>query len=117
MHRRSPMLFTLLVLLFCFPLAAEAQVGQIANRDAAYQALRRVAVGASSLGVTNFTLKRDAGMFKFRSGNFYLFNPVNDKITGAVFVGDGIFTFDPPLPSEGRNLRLLTSEPQFFRAL
>ena len=55
-------------------------------------------------------MKRDAGIFTFRSGNFYLLEPVAGKCTGAVFIGEGVLALTPPLESERRYLELLAKE-------
>lgn len=94
--------------------AAKAQISApIANDDPSYQALRHAGIGRETINVSSFTLKREAGIFTFRNGTFFLFSPVNGRVTGALFKGDGIFTLEPPLPSEMRNLKLLTREPEF----
>ncbi|HUQ49524.1 MAG TPA: M1 family aminopeptidase [Terriglobales bacterium] len=59
----------------------------------------------------NLVLKRDAGIFTFRSGNFYFLTPVNGKVTGAVFLGDASLSLTPTLSSEKRSISLLTKEP------
>jgi hypothetical protein len=82
------------------------------NSDPTYQALRNITLGAESVSVTNLELRRDAGTFHLRSGNICFVAPVNDKVTGAVFVGDGNFVLSPP-PSELGILKLLTKEDEF----
>lgn len=92
-----------------------------ANNDPTYIQLRNIRIGAESIHVKDFTLKKDAGTFTFRSGVFSLLEPVNGKITGAVFTGDGSFTLVPPVEVERRNLAILTKgqpfEEQFSRAV
>src|SRR5262245_30228822 len=80
----------------------------LANNEPAYVKLRRIKLGDESAPVRNFILQRDAGTFVFRSGEFYFLEAVNDKITGAVFIGDGRFFLTPPIEIERRNLALLT---------
>jgi hypothetical protein len=58
-------------------------------------------------------LKRDAGTFHLHSGTVCFVAPVQGKVTGAVFVGDGNFVLDPPSESERQSLKLLTKEDQF----
>jgi hypothetical protein len=58
-------------------------------------------------------LKRDAGTFHFRSGTVCFIAPVNGKITGAVFMGDGQFNLDPPSESERKSLQYLAKEAEF----
>lgn len=91
------------------PSAARA----LANNDAIYVKLRNIHVGTQAVHVSNFTMKRDAGTFLFKTGTFYLLEPVNDKVTGAVFLGDGTFKLDPPIEVEKRNLLILTKGEPF----
>jgi hypothetical protein len=58
-------------------------------------------------------LKRDAGTFHLLSGTVCFLAPVAGKITGAVFVGDGRFTIEPPLVTERASLKLLTKDSEF----
>ena len=80
--------------------AAPAASRAMANNEATYVKLRNIHFGQETIPVSNFTLKRDAGTFVFKSGTFYLLEPVNNKITGAVFVGDATFALKPPIPVE-----------------
>ena len=82
-----------------------------ANSDPTYQQLRNVGLSGESSAANNLVLKRDAGTFTFRSGNLYFLAPVNGKVTGAVFQGEGSFTLVPPLRMEKNTLSLLTKEP------
>jgi peptidase M1-like protein len=83
------------------------------NSDPTYQQLRNLTVGGEAVSVSNFELKRDGGTFHLHSGTVCFVNPVQGKITGAVFVGDGNFVLDPPSESERRSLKLLTKEDEF----
>jgi Peptidase family M1 domain len=93
----------------------------MANNDATYLKLRNVKVGTATIHVKDFILKRDAGIFTFRDGVFSLLEPVNGKITGAVFTGDASFALTPPTEIERRNLAILTKgqpfEEQFLSAV
>ena len=82
------------------------------NSDPTYQQLRRSQLGDATLAVHDFVLRREAGTFTFRSGTFSLLAPVNGRVTGAVFLGDGSFTLLPPSASEQHTLSLLTKEPK-----
>jgi hypothetical protein len=73
---------------------AGAQSGP--NSDPNYVALRNITLGSEAVSVTNFDLKRDAGVFRLNSGTVCFVPPVNGKVTGAVFVGDGSFLLNPP---------------------
>ena len=84
-HFIAIQLFAMLVCLFCASLAP-AQSG--ANSDGTYLALRSLTLGPESVAIANYDLKRDAGTFRLRAGTVCFLAPVNNKITGAVFVGD-----------------------------
>lgn len=98
------------VILVAIP-AAWAQSG--ANSDPNYVALRNIGLGGDAVRVTNLDLKRDAGTFRLISGTVCFVLPVNGKVTGAVFVGDGVFLFQPPTASERKSLKFLTKEDGF----
>jgi hypothetical protein len=85
----------------------------LANNEATYVKLRNIQVGAEAIHVKNFTLKKDAGIFVFKSGVFHLLEPVNGKITGAVFSGDATFDLTPPIAVEQRYLSILTKGQPF----
>jgi hypothetical protein len=82
------------------------------NSDPTYQQLRQSQLGDVTLAVHDLVLQRDAGTFTFRSGTFSFLAPVNGKVTGAVFLGEGAFTLAPPTASEQHSLSLLTKEPR-----
>jgi hypothetical protein len=84
-----------------------------ANSDGAYSALRNLTLGAESVSLTNYDLKRDAGTFRFRSGSVCFVAPVNGKVTGAVFQGDGLFLLAPPSESERKSLQYLSKQDEF----
>lgn len=90
------------------PLAAAPAA---ANSNPTYQQLRNVGLSGEVAAANNLVLKRDAGVFTFRSGNFYFLAAVNGKVTGAIFLGNGSFELVPPLEMEKRTLSLLTKEP------
>ena len=83
------------------------------NSDPIYQQLRNIGLGSEAVSVTNLRLKRDAATFHLRSGTVCFVGPVQGKVTGAVFVGDGNLVIDPPIRSELRSLSLLTKEQEF----
>jgi hypothetical protein len=104
------------VLFLAIAVAAAPGAAQTAapapNSDPAYQALRNITLSGETVAVSNFELKRDAGTFHLRSGTLCFVAPVQGKVTGAVFVGDGNFVLSPP-PSELGMLKLLTRENEF----
>ena len=59
------------------------------NIDGNYQQLRNLGLQTGGISVEKVTLKRDAATFQFNSGVVCFVTPVNNKVTGAVFVGDG----------------------------
>jgi hypothetical protein len=83
------------------------------NSDPVYQQLRNVGLGSESVTVKDFELKRDGVRFHFHTGSFCFVAPVQGKVTGAVFVGDGNMVLDPPIPSEVAALKLLTKGDEF----
>lgn len=83
------------------------------NSDPTYQALRNLTLGSKSVGVSNLVLKREAGTFHLRSGTVCFVAPVNGRVTGAVFSGDGNFILEPQIVSEQNSLKLLTKENEF----
>lgn len=87
-------------------LAAEPASG--ANSHPVYQELRRIGLGTSAVTVHELVLQRDAGTFTLHSGKLCFLAPVNGKVTGAVFSGDGNFSLVPPMEVEKRTLALLT---------
>ncbi|MGA9039818.1 MAG: M1 family aminopeptidase [Terriglobales bacterium] len=92
---------------------AQTAPGAAPNSDATYQQLRNIGLSAEAVTVNNFELKRDAATFLLRSGTVCFVAPVQGRVTGAVFVGDGNMTLDPPSPGEAVSLKRLTKEDKF----
>ena len=110
----SRLLFAASIFIISLPFLAAADVPASGpNSDPTYQQLRNLTLGAEAVSVNNFDLKRDAGTFHLHSGTVCFVAPVQGKITGAVFTGDGNFVLDPPQESERRSLKLLTKEDEF----
>ncbi len=95
------------------PAPPAVAAGQQPNSDPTYQQLRNVGLSGEVAAANNLVLKRDAGTFTFRSGSFQFLAPVNGKVTGAVFVGEGSFSLTPPLEMEKRSLAILTKGQPF----
>ncbi len=113
---RSRIMSAATILLASFlPLSLYAadNLAAVPNSDPTYQQLRNLTLGGEAVTVTNFDLKRDAGTFHLHSGTVCFVTPVQGKVTGAVFVGDGSFVLDPPLESERKSLKLFTKENAF----
>jgi len=105
------LLFALAVFLTGDAIAQNAPAGP--NSDPNYQALRNVTLSGEAVSVSNLDLKRDAGTFHLHSGTVCFVTPVNGKVTGAVFNGEGNFILDPPSDNEKASLKLLTRENEF----
>ena len=95
------------------PATAPTAPRALANNEPTYLKLRNIKLGTETVHVSDFTMKREAGVFTFRSGAFQFVEPVNGKITGAVFIGDGSFALTPPIELERRNLAILTKGQPF----
>ncbi len=112
MPRRPTAAYLIAILAFLLSATrASAQAGP--NSDGTYIALRNLSLGSEAVSISNYDLKRDAGTFRFRSGTVCFLAPVNNKVTGAVFVGDGTFLLDPPFESERKSLQYLSKEAEF----
>jgi hypothetical protein len=98
--------------LMLLPAAAQTAAPTSPNSDPTYQALRNLTLGGEAVSVSNFDLKREAGTFHLRSGTVCFTAPVQGKVTGAVFEGDGNLVIAPP-PAEMGMLKLLTKENEF----
>ena len=97
-------------------LASQAQTPAGANSDPVYQQLRNIGMGSESVVVNNLALKRDAATFHLHSGTVCFVTTVQGKVTGAVFVGEGEMTLNPPNHDEERSLKLLTKDNEFDEA-
>ena len=101
------------ILLSGLALTSTARAQSVANSDPNYVALRNITLGSEAVSVTNLTLKRDAGTLRLNSGTVCFVAPVNGKVSGAVFVGDGLFLLYPPTETERKCLKYLTKEDEF----
>ena len=110
---RCILALTLLFLVIPAGSADQSSPPPAPNSDPTYQALRNLTLSGEAVSVTNFDLKRDAGTFHLHSGTVCFVTPVEGKVTGAVFVGDGNFVLDPAIEVERKSLNLLTKESEF----
>src|SRR3989454_10864640 len=95
------------------PLSTQNAQPLAPNSDPSYQQLRNITLSGEAVTVNNLVLKRDAATFHLRSGTVCFISPVQGKVTGAVFVGDGNMILDPRQASERASLKLLTKEDEF----
>jgi peptidase M1-like protein len=110
---RSFFVFGVLLTLFSLPLFSAGTPAAGPNSDPTYQQLRNITLGGEAVVVNNFALRREAATFHLRSGTVCFLAPVQGKVTGAVFSGDGNFVIQPPSASERNMLKLLTKEDEF----
>src|SRR5689334_6035215 len=98
------------------PVEAQVKVptGQMSNNDPVYQSLRQLAKGDDFSGnyavVNNLKLKRDAATFTLKSGELYFITPVENRVTAAVFIGDGELSLTPPTDIEKHSISIFTGE-------
>lgn len=72
-----------------------------ADRAALYGALKQPDLDSARIAeVENVTLRRDVATFLLKKGDLYFLKPVSDgerdHVTGALFLGEGTFSFSPP---------------------
>lgn len=84
---------------------------QYANSDPVYRALRAAPLG-DSFALEGFMLKNDAATFEFRHGSLTYFAPVNGRVTGAIFQGDGHFQLKPVTALERASLQRFIKQDQ-----
>jgi len=60
--------------------------------------------------VESLVLKRDVAVFRLNLGKISLFRPIEGRVTGAVFVGEGVFEFSPPTEMERYQLKRFTEQ-------
>ncbi|HEU4390836.1 MAG TPA: carboxypeptidase regulatory-like domain-containing protein [Blastocatellia bacterium] len=69
------------------------------NSDPIYRALRD-ADSFETYSLTHLEFKRDVGVFHLKSGTISFLRPVQERVTTAVFIGDGDFSLIPAIPTE-----------------
>ena len=98
-------------LIVCLSFVSALLFAQAPNAHPLYQALRTGGLGQEAYNVQNLLLKRGGATIKF-DGKVWLLAPVNGKIIGAVFSGNGVLTVSPPTPGEQRMLRIFSRDPE-----
>ena len=101
------------VCLFAGAALAVENAAQAPNSDPTYQQLRHIGLSGEAVSVKDLTLKRDAATFNLQSGTVCFLSPVQGKVTGAVFVGEGNMVLEPPIAAERQSLKLLTRSDEF----
>jgi hypothetical protein len=100
------------------PLQAQVKVSTGAlkgNLDQTYQALRQLTktdadFSGSYATVNNLILKRDAATFTLKTGEIYFVAPVENRYTGAVFIGSGEMSLTPPTQAEKNSIKIFTEQ-------
>ncbi len=106
-------LFSIFIIhcLICTSVLSFAQENKPENGLVIYQKLKDLELDETKVAeVKGFILKRDVGIFNLQQGKIYLFKPVLGKVTGAVFIGEGIFDFSPPTEIEKYQLEKFTKK-------
>jgi len=103
------MLAVLTVMLLTTVELGSAQEGQGAM--GIYDRIRNLEPDENKVAeVESLVLIRDAAVFRLNEGKICLFQPVEGRVTGAVFVGEGIFEFSPPTEIERHQLKRFTGQ-------
>lgn len=61
-------------------------------------------------GVEGIVIKRDVALFRLNKGTISLIQPIQGKVFGAIFVGEGVFEFSPPTEVQKYQLKKFTGE-------
>lgn len=85
---------------------------QASEPSAVYAALRAARPKGKAVSVKDLSLVRDAFRFRFDSGVFQFLEPVDGRVTGAVFTGEGSLEITPGTPAERRHLAFVTGEKE-----
>jgi hypothetical protein len=81
------------------------------NSHPVYKQLRAIKLSGKAVPARGLVLKRDTAVFTFHRGTFYFLEAVENRFTGAVFIGDGEFVMTPVLAEEQHHLMHLTGGP------
>jgi hypothetical protein len=92
-HRRSLMLLFLVAFSSLGTTKATAQQSPLPE-STLYTQIKKFELRGKAT-VSNLTVKRDRATMVF-TGDFYFASPVNGRITGAVFIGEGTFHAEAP---------------------
>lgn len=107
----NPRSYLILILiataLFLIPATTFAQDDPSTKGKDRYEQIKSFTLGAGSASVKSLVLNRDRVRMTF-DGTFYFAAPIDGKITGAVFVGEGKFSAAlPPSEFERDNVKRL----------
>ncbi len=90
--------------------------GLKANSDPVYQQLRQQGRTAQDFAgpyatVNSLVIKREGATFSLRNGAIYFLAPVEGRVTGGVFIGEGELSVVPPTEIEKNSLKIFTDQP------
>ena len=95
------------IILFSLPVRVWGQINQQGTE--VYNQIKDLSLDGNKIAeVENLVLVRDAAVFRLNQGKICLSQPVNGKVIGAVFVGEGVFEFTPPNNIEKYQLNRFT---------
>jgi len=84
---------------------------EFANSDPVYRQLRDDTLG-QSFRLDNYTLVSDVATFHFLKGTMTFLSPVNGRVTGAIFIGEGHFSLQPITVLDAQELKRRTGSEE-----
>jgi hypothetical protein len=84
-------------------ISVSGKTSAFANSEPVYRQLRDVGLG-SSFRFDNVNVTEDVGTFQFQKGTLTFLRPVEGRVTGAIFIGDGHFNLKPARPLDAHEL-------------
>ncbi|HQU85910.1 MAG TPA: M1 family aminopeptidase, partial [Pyrinomonadaceae bacterium] len=105
LYVKNIQIITILLFLFSFGVSAQE------NGKTLYNQIKTFNLNGGKADVSNLVLKRDRVEMTF-NGTFYFPAPINGKVTGAVFIGQGNFKAEVPASEFEKNnvKRMLNAE-------
>src|SRR2546423_2938417 len=91
----------LALIIGCLTVSAPAQTPY----DSAFEQFKGLTATTSRAAVRNVVLRRDVMELRLDSGFAYLLTPIAGRTLGIAFLGNGTFSFEPPLAVEQYNLQ------------
>lgn len=85
-------------------LAEGKEAPKLANANVIYRALQQWIPNGRSFAVENVVLQRDAARIVLKHGTVFLSGPVNGRVVGAAFLGEGVLHMDAPNVGERKQL-------------
>ncbi|NIR47900.1 M1 family metallopeptidase, partial [candidate division KSB1 bacterium] len=108
MNNGIRLLFTVGVLILSTPTYPQSSTSVLSSQDILqlYKDVKNLNFDESRVAnVENVTFAKDRAIFAFQKGTFYFVEPVREHITGAIFLGEGSLSLDPPTEIERAQVR------------